>query len=767
MATYYWVGGNGTWDNSSTTNWAILSGGAGGLGPPTNADTVNFDANSGTAATVTVASTAVSLSTVVNKSDINLSLSGSPTLCTSAGTLTLTTGTLTLNTFTLTVGIFASNNSNARTVAFGTGNITLTGNGTTIWSVATATNFVRSGTPVVNCTYSGATGTRTINHGATAGGSETNCVSYNISAGTDTITFTNSATNAHLNVIFTGFAGTLSNTTWYCYGNLTFSTGMTITAGASSISLNATSGIQQLTTNGKTIDCPMNRGGLGGTLQLQDALTMGSTRTFGLGGGTLDLFGKTLTAGLFTSNAVAVRSILFGGGNITIIGSGGTVWNTANATNFTYTGTPTVNFTYSGSTGTRTLTAHNTGATQATVFNFNFSAGSDTITLTGAFLAKNINFTGFAGTLSNTAINSYGDVTIASGMTLTAGASVMSFVGASVTQLITTNAKTLDFPLTFNGVGGVFQLQDAMTVGSTRTVTLTNGTLNLTGNSGNWTLSTGLFSSANANARAIVFGTGNITITGSGTVWNTGTVTNFSYTGTPTVNVSNNSATATTVTTGALSEAQALTFNYTVGTYTLTDTSSVYKNLNFTGFTGTVPNSARTIYGNLTIVSGATNSAGANATTFAATSGTQQITTNAVTLDYPLTFNGVGGTFAFQDALTQGSTRAFTVTNGTVQLKASATSTVGSFVTSGTNQKNLQSTTSGTQATLSQASGTVSTSYLTVQDIFATGGATWNAFYYNGNLDGGNNTNWIFGESPAYGAEYEYKLRSFTEPRRF
>jgi hypothetical protein len=744
MATYYWVGGSGTWDNSSTTNWAILSGGVGGLGPPTNADTVNFDANSGTAATVTVASTAVSLSTIVNKSDINLSLSGSPTLCTSAGTLTLTAGTLTLNTFTLTAGIFSSNNSNTRTVAFGTGNITLTGNATTIWSLATATNFVRSGTPVVNCTYSGATGTRTINHGGSAGGSETNCVSYNISAGTDTITFTNSATNAHLNVIFTGFAGALSNTTWFCYGNLTFSTGMSITAGASAINFNATSGTQLITTNNRTIDCPINASGVGKTIQLQDALTMGSTRGFTFGSGILDLFNKTLTVGTFSSNAVTVRSILFGTGNITVIGSGATIWQTSNATNFTYTGTPTINVTYSGSTGTRTLAAHSTAGTQATVFNFNFSAGSDTITLTGTFLAKNINFTGFTGTLSNTAINSYGDVTISSGMTLTAGASVMSFVGASVTQLITTNAKTLDFPLTFNGVGGVFQLQDAMTVGSTRTVTLTNGTLNLTGNSGNWTLSTGLFSSTNANARAIVFGTGNITATGNGTVWDTGTVTNFSYTGTPTVNISNNSATATTVTTGALSEAQALTFNYTVGTYTLTDTSSVYKNLNFTGFTGTVPNSARTIYGNLTIVSGATNSAGANATTFAATSGTQQITTNAVTLDYPLTFNGVGGTFAFQDALTQGSTRAFTITNGTVQLQASTTSTVGVFTTSGSTQKNLQSTSSGTKATLSQASGTVSASYLTIRDIAATGGAVWNAYTTSNNIDAGNNSGWDF-----------------------
>ena len=47
MATYYWVGGAGTWNASSTTNWSATSGGAGGAGFPTSADNVIFDANSG------------------------------------------------------------------------------------------------------------------------------------------------------------------------------------------------------------------------------------------------------------------------------------------------------------------------------------------------------------------------------------------------------------------------------------------------------------------------------------------------------------------------------------------------------------------------------------------------------------------------------------------------------------------------------------------------------------------------------------------------
>ena len=572
MASRFWVGGSGTWDNSSTANWSATTGGASGASAPTNADTVTFDANCGTAATVTVASTAVSLNTTVNKADINLSLSGNATLCTAAGTLTFTTGTITLNNNTLTMGLLSSANANTRAISFGTGSINLTGNG-------------------------------------------------------------------------------------------------------------------------------------------------------------------------------------------------GGVINFNTATGFTYTGTPTVNLTYSGSTGTRSLFFGSSGGSQTNALSINVTAGSDIVQNTAVFHVNNFNFTGFTGTYTNTNnLLIYGNLTFVSGMTLSASASGWNMSSVSGTQLITTNTKTLDFPITFNATNGTFRLQDNMTVGSTRLTSITTGTLDLNGN----TLSTGRFDASNSNVRVIAFGSGNITTTGSGTVWNIGTVTNFSYTGTPTVNISNNSATATTVTTGAMSAAQALNFNYTVGTYTLTDTSAVYKSLNFTGFTGTIPNSVRTIYGSLTLVSGMTLTAGANATTFAATSGTNTITTAAKTLNFPLTFNGVGGTFAFQDALTQGSTRAFTITNGTVQLKAGATSTVGSFVASSTAVKYLQSTTPSSQATISQASGTVSVSDLTIQDSNAAGGASWNAYTDFENTDAGNNDGWNFSLSPPY-ASYEPPIiiRSFTQPRRF
>lgn len=46
MANRYWVGGAGTWDRSSTSNWAAASGGASGASCPVVTDDVFFDSNS-------------------------------------------------------------------------------------------------------------------------------------------------------------------------------------------------------------------------------------------------------------------------------------------------------------------------------------------------------------------------------------------------------------------------------------------------------------------------------------------------------------------------------------------------------------------------------------------------------------------------------------------------------------------------------------------------------------------------------------------------
>jgi hypothetical protein len=132
---------------------------------------------------------------------------------------------------------------------------------------------------------------------------------------------------------------------------------------------------------------------------------------------------------------------------------------------------------------------------------------------------------------------------------------------------------------------------------------------------------------------------------------------------------------------------------------------------------------------------------GAEIVTMRATSGTKTITSAGQTIDFPLFIGGLGGTFACSDALTLGATQPLTLQNGTLQLAAGTTNTVGSFVTSGTTLKYLQSTTPGTQATISDASGTDSVTYLSVQDSNATGGAVWDATSTT-NVNAGNNAGW-------------------------
>lgn len=489
MATYYWVGGSGTWDNSSKTNWSTTSGGAGGSGPPILGDIVNFDANSGTAATVTVASTAACTSCVVNKSDINLSLSGSPTFGAggSSGGLTFTAGTITLNNNNLTVIAFSSNNSNTRTIAFGTGKIILSGNAATIFNMATATGFSYSGTPA------------------------------------------------------------------------------------------------------------------------------------------------------FESN-------------------------------------------YSGSTGTRTFTGTSTGATESIVPSLDISNGSDTVAISNSW--KNLSFSGFSGSLTANTKVIYGNFTVSSGMTLSSGTGTTTFAGTTGPYTITSAGKTIDNPVTFNGVGGAWELADSLVVGTTRTVTLTNGTFNAK----NQAVTLGAFA-LGSGTKTLTMGSGTWTVTGA--TWN-----------------------ANTNSTG-------LTVNRNTATITMTSSSA--KTFSGGGFTWPTLN---------------------------------QGGSGALTIAQSNTFANITDT----------------VQPATITLTAGTTQTVEAFSVAGTagNLITLNSSSAGVQATLSDASGTVSLSYVSIQDIAATGGAGWNAYTSNGNIDAGNNSGWVFDPAPSdVSVEFFMNLRSFTEPRRF
>jgi hypothetical protein len=242
---------------------------------------------------------------------------------------------------------------------------------------------------------------------------------------------------------------------------------------------------------------------------------------------------------------------------------------------------------------------------------------------------------------------------------------------------------------------------------------------------------------------------------------------NCTITGDPVIDLTYSGATGTrTITTYSATEANAFSFNVTAGTDIIASALRV-RNFNFTGFSGSLTNAARTVFGSLTVSAGMTLTTGTSALTFGATSGTVTHTFNGKTLDFPVTFNAPGSTQVLSDALTVGATRTLTLTAGTIQFKSGATSSAGTFAIAGNPSVTLNATTGGSAATISQTTGTVDASNATIKDITAAGGATWNAFVENNNINAGGNTGWDFGQGPIYDIEFSPALRSFTERKHF
>jgi hypothetical protein len=275
---------------------------------------------------------------------------------------------------------------------------------------------------------------------------------------------------------------------------------------------------------------------------------------------------------------------------------------------------------------------------------------------------------------------------------------------------------------------------------------LTNGTLDLNG----YTATFGSVSSSNSNVRTFAFGsTGKfVLLNTAATLFTTSTATNLTVTGTnPLIQLTTNATTGTRgVIFGAAGEANSISVDVTAGSdqVNLSTTSGAYKNVNFTGFTGTVSiQNSILVFGNWNWGGTTLLGAGTGTVAFSATSGTKTITSNGFSFPANVTINGIGGAWECQDALSVTST--LTMTNGTLKLKSGTTSTVGAFGTSGTNQKFLSATTPGTRATISDASGTNTVEYLTIQDSNATGGAIFDATAST-NVNAGNNLGWDFSD---------------------
>jgi hypothetical protein len=148
MASRFWVGGTGTWDNSDTTHWAASSGGAGGQSVPASTDTVTFDGSSG-GGTVTVAAT-------INASNTVTSI----TCGAFTGTLDFATNNPSITCSLASSPAFSISGSGTRTINLGSGTFTLSGNNGSAWDAATTTNL----------TFSAGTSTIQLNNPANGNG---------------------------------------------------------------------------------------------------------------------------------------------------------------------------------------------------------------------------------------------------------------------------------------------------------------------------------------------------------------------------------------------------------------------------------------------------------------------------------------------------------------------------------------------------------------------------------------------------------------------
>lgn len=399
MATYYWVGGSGTWDNANTANWAASSGGAGGAGVPLVTDNVIFDANSGSG-TCATAFGATANAVTFNSVNVALMLGADLSI---AGNFTLTSGSVSLGSFTLTSAAFLASNANARTINFGTGKIVVTGSGT-VWSTFTYTNLTVLGTPVVNVTYSGSSAV-TVNGPIS---SEATAISFNFTAGTYALTFSFDSTYKNLN--FTGFAGSIANTRFVVFGDFTLGASTSFAGGTNAITFASTNVTPRiLTSNGSTIGQYVNFNGVGGTWQLADNLSLSASSTLTLTNGTLNGNGKNVSLGVFALGA-GTKTLTLGSGtwtvtgaiwnantnvaNLTVSASSGTI-NMANASAKTFAGGgkswPTLN---QGGAGTLTIQQSNTFT------NITNTVQPATITLT-AGTTQTVSAFGVSGTAGN------------------------------------------------------------------------------------------------------------------------------------------------------------------------------------------------------------------------------------------------------------------------------------------------------------------------------------------------------------------------------
>lgn len=732
MADRYWVGGSGTWNTTSTTNWSTTSGGTGGASVPTAADSVFFDQS--TTFTVTMTGALTCLDFNVTAGTVTFATGTTPTLAIS-GNLNITGVTPTWNS----TGTITFNSTTAKTIRsnntiFG-GNVTFDGVGGT-WqlldNLTVGTNVTLRITTLTN-------GTLDLNDFVLAT-PFFNSTNSNVRG----INFRNSS-----KIQVTYNAGTAGQRQWDC----TTATNLTLSY-----------------VNDPLVEFPNV-----GTTQAY----CGVSHASGAGGSESVAISLLISNGSipFTTNngAEHFRNVTFSDSYSGTVQRLGSIYgNMVLSANATYRGITNINF--AKSTGTQTFTTKNK-VFAFPIFKINagtlqligdLDTGTQTLTLTsGTFDLNN-----YISRNSIFRLSGPGAKTIAFGTgkiqctnTTATGA---IFGGPSSQALLTcTGSKQVEFTGNgFNRLGyrqfacsGVTEanaLNLKMTAGGGKINIFNGSTLT------NIELAGGESGSSIAfQPNCIVYG--NITIeaiAANPSISPSSSASSFTLgktSGTQTIQMNGTACDLSMTKTGAgmlqlansLTLLSARTFTLTAGTLDLNgftlnagdsfSTGVGTKSILFNNGTLLCPASSTTAFNNAqptgftTYGYGIINMTSSTAATFVGGNTTYSCDLNIGGAG-PVTITGSNGFNAITNS----------VQPCTLVLTAGTTQTVNRFALSGTegNVVSVTSTSSPSVATLSKQYGTTVGSYISLTDITATGGATW---YVGTTSTASNSTGWIAG----------------------
>lgn len=646
MADRYWRGGSGSWN--TTFNWSTTSGGTGNASVPTAADNVIFDANSGVGSahyivTVTDNATCANL-TFTPETAIGVTefVVGSGFVIAGTFSTSSTAGNRRLWIRSSTYGLMRD----MQIAAIGSvsdvdfRDIRVTGAGGTLSGTRIGDLRGNSGitfntpktvywTTATNSTFSGN------NWATTIGGAAS---TDNFPLAQDTATFTNTGLNVSATASLDGVipyigsvnmsartnAMTLNITAAIAiYGNWTNGSGTTIfNTGALTFSGRNT---QTITSAGKTFSGGITIDSYGGSVELADALNIGSN-AITVTNGTFDTKGYAVTAGSLSSNNSNVRTINLGASTVSLSNTG-VVLDFTTITNLTF----------------------NAGTSQITLS----SASSDITFVGGGAVFYNLSFTGtalFSRNLIGT--NTFNNLTVAAPASI--GFIFLQFV----------DNQTINGTLTVSGASPIRRIfARSNTLGTQRDLTV--GTLVATDCDFRDIDILGAAAGSTPTRAGDCGGNAGITFPAPKTVyWEASNNNNWSNTvwasvsnGTPDINnFPLAQDTAVIDQSSGTSIGVAINAAWNIGTV---DMSARLSSTTFT--TGT---NALYVHGNWLFGTGVSSTSSTGPITFVGR-GTQTITSNGVDFGCPINVDAVTGTVQLADALTLGVTRTLTLTSGT------------------------------------------------------------------------------------------------------